>query len=58
MSDGSGSYSRFFSGDRDAIEEVIKDYKDGLILLHLQYYRRYGVVRGSRNRCVHKALCR
>ena len=31
MSDGSGSYSRFLSGDRDAIEEVIKDYKDGLI---------------------------
>ena len=31
MSDGSGSYSRFLSGDRDAIDEVIKDYKDGLI---------------------------
>ena len=31
MSDGSGSYSRFLSGDRDAIDDVIKDYKDGLI---------------------------
>lgn len=31
MSDGSGSYSRFLSGDRDAIDEVIRDYKDGLI---------------------------
>ena len=31
MSDGSGSYNRFLSGDRDAIDEVIRDYKDGLI---------------------------
>ncbi|HOC34644.1 MAG: RNA polymerase sigma factor YlaC [Firmicutes bacterium ADurb.BinA205] len=31
MSDGSSSYSRFLSGDRDAIDEVIRDYKDGLI---------------------------
>ena len=31
MNDGSGSYNRFLSGDRDAIDEVIRDYKDGLI---------------------------
>ena len=31
MSDGSGSYNRFLSGDKDAIDEVIRDYKDGLI---------------------------
>ena len=31
MSDGSSSYNRFLSGDRDAIDEVIRDYKDGLI---------------------------
>ena len=31
MCDGSGSYNRFLSGDRDAIDEVIRDYKDGLI---------------------------
>lgn len=31
MSDGSGSYNRFLEGDKDAIDEVIRDYKDGLI---------------------------
>ena len=31
MCDGSSSYNRFLSGDRDTIDEVIRDYKDGLI---------------------------
>ena len=31
MCDGSSSYNRFLSGDSDALDEVIRDYKDGLI---------------------------
>lgn len=42
MSDGSSSYNRFLSGDRDAIDEVIRDYKDGLI------YYIYSTEQGSR----------
>ena len=31
MENGISSYSRFLSGDKDAIDEVIRDYKDGLV---------------------------
>lgn len=31
MDNGAECYSRFLSGDQDAIEEIIKDYKDGLV---------------------------
>ncbi|HRR75759.1 MAG: RNA polymerase sigma factor [Ruminococcus sp.] len=31
MDNGSSSYSRFLSGDKDAIDEIIKEYKDGLV---------------------------
>ncbi len=30
MDNGAECYSRFLSGDKDAIEEIIRDYKDGL----------------------------
>ena len=31
MNNGAECYSRFLSGDKKAIEEIIRDYKDGLI---------------------------
>lgn len=31
MDKGAECYSRFLSGDKDAIEEIIRDYKDGLV---------------------------
>ena len=31
MENGISSYSRFLSGDKDAIDEIIRDYKDGLV---------------------------
>ena len=31
MKNGAECYSRFLSGDKNAIEEIIRDYKDGLI---------------------------
>lgn len=31
MDNGAECYSRFLSGDQDAIEEIIKEYKDGLV---------------------------
>ena len=31
MKNGAESYSRFLSGDKKAIEDIISDYKDGLI---------------------------
>ncbi|WP_024859536.1 RNA polymerase sigma factor [Ruminococcus flavefaciens] len=31
MDNGLSSYSRFLSGDKDAIDEIIRDYKDGLV---------------------------
>ena len=31
MCDGSSSYNRFLAGDKDAIDELIRDYIDGLI---------------------------
>ncbi|WP_019681038.1 RNA polymerase sigma factor [Ruminococcus flavefaciens] len=31
MENGISSYNRFLSGDKDAIDEVIRDYKDGLV---------------------------
>ena len=31
MKNGAECYSRFLSGDKKAIEEIIRDYKDGLI---------------------------
>lgn len=32
MDNGAGSYRRFFAGDDNGIVEIIRDYKDGLIL--------------------------
>ena len=32
MDNGAGSYRRFLDGDDDGIVEIIRDYKDGLIL--------------------------
>lgn len=32
MNNGAECYSRYLSGDKKAIEEIIRDYKDGLIL--------------------------
>lgn len=32
MGDGASSYRRFLSGDDEALVEIIRDYKDGLIL--------------------------
>ena len=31
MDNGLCSYNRFLSGDKDAIDEIIRDYKDGLV---------------------------
>ena len=31
MDNGADCYNRFLSGDKDAIEEIIRDYKDGLV---------------------------
>lgn len=31
MDNGLRSYNRFLSGDNDAIDEIIRDYKDGLV---------------------------
>ena len=31
MDNGAECYNRFLSGDKDAIEEIIRDYKDGLV---------------------------
>lgn len=32
MNNGEGSYRRFLSGDKEALIEIIRDYKDGLII--------------------------
>ncbi|MCR5600369.1 MAG: RNA polymerase sigma factor [Ruminococcus sp.] len=31
MDNGLSSYSRFLTGEKDAIDEIIRDYKDGLV---------------------------
>lgn len=40
MNNGEGSYRRFLSGDKDALIEIIRDYKDGLILYINSIHRR------------------
>lgn len=32
MDNGASSYRRFLSGDDEALTEIVRDYKDGLIL--------------------------
>lgn len=37
MDNGAGSYRRYLSGDDNGMVEIIRDYKDGLILFLLQF---------------------
>ena len=37
MDNGASSYRRFLEGDDNGIVEIIRDYKDGLILFLNQY---------------------
>ena len=39
MDNGASSYRRFLEGDDDGIVEIIRDYKDGLILFLNRYVR-------------------
>lgn len=39
MDNGLNSYNRFLSGEKDAIDEIIKEYKDGLV------YYLFGITR-------------
>ena len=37
MDNGAGSYRRFLNGDDNGITEIIRDYKDGLMLFINRY---------------------
>ena len=41
MDNGLNSYNRFLSGEKDAIDEIIKEYKDGLV------YYLFGITRDT-----------
>lgn len=43
MDNGAGSYRRFLDGDDEGIVEIIRDYKDGLILFLNGYVRDIGL---------------
>ena len=39
MDNGASSYRRFLDGDDQGMEELIRDYKDGLLLYLNKYIR-------------------
>ena len=39
MDNGAGSYRRFLNGDESAFTEIVRDYKDGLILYLMSFVR-------------------
>ena len=43
MDNGACSYRRFLDGDDDGIAEIVREYKDGLILYLYGYVNNYHV---------------
>ena len=41
MDNGASSYHRFLQGDKDGMIEIIRDYKDGLIMYIYRFTNNY-----------------